>query len=57
MSHDNMKATYKNETIEFKVEGEICNHCGTLWEDELARLTCPCLEFDSLLKQNKKEIK
>lgn len=25
--------------------GELCQNCGTVWEDLLAALTCPCMDW------------
>jgi len=43
------RAEYLRKKFELELNllkngGERCPHCQTVWEDNLAVLTCPCLE-------------
>lgn len=29
-----------------------CPHCGTVWEDSIAALTCPCLEREEYISDH-----
>lgn len=39
-----MKETYENNDKTKEFIKETCPFCGTIWEDLLAMLTCPCRE-------------
>ena len=44
--NDGMFCCAHTKNIQASANDFVCEHCGVAWEDQLSKMTCPCLDMD-----------